>query len=112
VLLLKTEKVTAEHLENLELLFICSPTPAFTATEDIRNYPGSLGSKALSGVRVAAFDTRKDPSDVNNRFLPFLMKTFGYALGTISKLAARKAPCGHSPPRDSLSRILPTAQGV
>lgn len=90
VLLLKPEEITAEHLEGLELLFIGSPTRAFTATEGVKKYLRSLGASSLSGVRVAAFDTRIDPSDVHNKFLPFLMKTFGYAAGTISKLAAKK----------------------
>lgn len=90
VLLLKPDEVSGEHLDGIELLFIGSPTRAFTATDSIKKYLRALGSASLSGIRIAAFDTRIDPTDVHNKFLPYLMKTFGYAAGTISKLAVKK----------------------
>ncbi len=78
--------VKPEQLTGLGALIVGSPTRAFSATPAMKQWLQGLASKSLSGVRVAAFDTRMDVKQVNSRILTFLAGIFGYAA---EPLAAR-----------------------
>jgi flavodoxin len=76
-----------EHgdLDGVDLIVVGSPTRAFRATPATMEFVKGLGSDALAGVRVAAFDTRVDIAKVNNKVLSFMVKLFGYAAQPIAK---------------------------
>jgi len=44
----------------------------------------------LQGVKIGSFDTRADLASLNNRFLAFLVKLFGYAAEPIAKQLVKK----------------------
>jgi hypothetical protein len=72
------------------VLIVGSPTRAFSATPAIKKLVGSIPGGGLSGVKVAAFDTRFSPADTNSRILRFLVKLFGYAAEPIAKRLQKK----------------------
>ncbi|MFW5743314.1 MAG: flavodoxin family protein [Spirochaetota bacterium] len=83
-------EVSRSDLEGLDLLVVGSPTRKFSATPATKRFINGLAPDALQRVRVAAFDTRVDVTAQNNRFLPFLVKLFGYAAEPIAKKLEKK----------------------
>lgn len=77
-------------LEGVDLLVVGSPTRKFSATPATMQFLKGLAPDALQRVRVAAFDTRVDVAQENNRFLSFLVKLFGYAAEPIAKQLEKK----------------------
>ncbi|MCU0521373.1 MAG: nitric oxide synthase [Anaerolineae bacterium] len=81
--------VTTEHLTGVELLVVGSPTRAFRATPATMAWIKALPANALSGVKVAGFDTRISPEDTGSAILKTMVKLFGYAakpiLGALTK---------------------------
>lgn len=75
----RTNEVTPEQLEGVELLAAGSPTRGFRPSEFTLAFLNRLSSGSLRGVRVAAFDTRIDMSKHKNAFLRFIGKFFRYA---------------------------------
>lgn len=82
---LKVSEVTEADLENLEVLFVGSPTRIFKPTPAIMNFLRSLGKNALSGVKGAAFDTRIPLDQTDSGFLKKMINLFGYADSKIAK---------------------------
>lgn len=66
-------------LNGVELLVVGSPTRGFRPSEGMTAFFKSLPEDALKGVKVAVFDTRVDVKTLNNKFLSFMVKLFGYA---------------------------------
>ena len=85
---LRVDDVRPEHLTNLNLLVVGSPTRAFSPTPKTRRFVGSIPS--LQGVKVAAFDTRIALSDVDSRILPVFVRVFGYAAKPIADRLTKK----------------------
>jgi flavodoxin len=83
---LRVTDVRPEQLAGLDLLVVGSPTRGFRPTPAISSFLGGLPAHALSGVRVAAFDTRVAVAEVGSRVLTGMVKFFGYAA---EKIAAR-----------------------
>ena len=85
----KVSAVTAEHLAGVGLLVVGSPTRAFKATPATMAWIKALSANALSGVKVAGFDTRISPEDTGSAILKVMVKLFGYAakpiLGALQK---------------------------
>ena len=81
-LLLVGEMVPAD-LQPIDLLVVGSPTQGGRPTKALQAYIGRFSSKALSGVRVAAFDTRFTSTDHGIR-LRLLMRTIGFAAPRIA----------------------------
>jgi flavodoxin I len=79
-----------EQLKGLDYLFVGSPTRAFKATKAVTDFLNKLPSGALSGVKVAAFDTRMDTKMVNNKVLTFMVGIFGYATKPIADRLQKK----------------------
>jgi len=86
----RVSAIKPEQLIGLGLLIVGSPTRAFRPTKAITNFLKKISSNSLKGVKVAAFDTRISPTDVNSRFLNILVKLFGYAAKPIADKLEKK----------------------
>ncbi len=95
---LRVKDVTPDQLNGIELLFVGSPTRGFRPTEPIRAFLANLPANGLSGVRVAAFDTRISAEDTKSGFLRFMIKLFGYAAKPIAVLLQKKGGALAQPP--------------
>jgi flavodoxin len=75
-----------EMLSGVDLLLVGSPTQGFKPTDAIREFLKGTTTHPLNGKRVAAFDTRFTQEHIDRTpVLPFLVKKFGYAAGSIGK---------------------------
>jgi flavodoxin I len=90
VQVLRVGDVSAEQLSGLDYIIVGSPTRAFKATKAVTDFLNKLPSGALSGVKVAAFDTRMDTKMVNNKVLTFMVGIFGYAAKPIADRLQKK----------------------
>jgi len=79
-----------EDLTGLDALVVGSPTRAFSPTPAIKTWLKSLPRSGLTGVKVAAFDTRMDVKEVNSAILSFMVKLFGYAAKPIGDRLVKK----------------------
>jgi flavodoxin len=84
-MVIKITEVSDEDLENLQILFVGSPTRAFNPTPATTNFLKGLSQSALSGVKAAAFDTRIPIDENTPGFLKLMIKLFGYADSKIAK---------------------------
>lgn len=94
----KVPSVTPESLAGVALLVVGSPTRAFHATPATMAWIKALPPNALSGVKVAAFDTRIPAEESGSGFLKLMMKLFGYAakpiLGALQKKGGQAGAVG------------------
>ena len=81
---LRVSSVKPERLTGVKLLIVGSPTRGFRPTEGITDFLKGIPSDGLEGVKVAAFDTRLSPSDIESPALRFIVKTGGYAAKRIA----------------------------
>jgi flavodoxin I len=85
----KVGAVTPEHLADIAVLLVGSPTRAFKPTPATMQWLKGLPAGELNGVKVAAFDTRIAMEDTNSGILKFMVSIFGYAakpiLGVLTK---------------------------
>jgi flavodoxin I len=70
-----------ERAAQMELLVVGSPTRGFRPTRPMTDF---LKLIKIKGVKVSAFDTRMVIGEVNNAFLTFMVKLFGYAAAPIA----------------------------
>lgn len=85
VTILKVIEVKVTQVTGLELLIVGSPTQKFRPTAAIGNFLKSIPKKGLSGIKVAAFDTRLTQSNIDaTPILPFFVRIFGYAARPIA----------------------------
>jgi flavodoxin len=83
---LRVGEVRPEHLEELTLLVVGSPTQRFNPTNGTSQLLKGITAGALQGVHVAAFDTRFTVEAIEKiRILAFFVRIFGYAAETIAK---------------------------
>jgi len=87
---LSLAEITPEKLQGVELLLVGSPTQAFNMLPAMKAWLKNLPKGSLSGIQVAAFDTRMDVKKVNNAFLTFMESIFGYAAEKIGKVLVKK----------------------
>ena len=80
----RVSNVILEQLTDLDLLIVGSPTRAFNPTKEISTFLKKIPPKGLKGVKVASFDTRLSPSDVDSRVYSVLERRFGYAAEPIA----------------------------
>lgn len=66
-------------LKEIEVLVVGSPTRGFRPSERTALFLKELPTGCLSGVRIAAFDTRLDLDRIEKKALRFIVKTGGYA---------------------------------
>lgn len=95
-------------LKELEVLVVGSPTYGFSPSQPIRNFLRKLPPDSLGGIKIAAFDTRADITDINNKFLRFLMKMFGYAAKPIQAKLIRK---GGTPAGEPMGFMVKDKEG-
>ncbi len=74
-----------DDIGKYKIVIIGSPTRGFRPTKDIVKFSKDIRYKE-SLQKVAFFDTRIDIVKVNNRFLNFMVKRFGYAVDTLEKI--------------------------
>jgi flavodoxin len=80
----------AGELRGLDLLVVGSPTRGFRPTEGISKMLNGLPKNHLTGVRVAAFDTRIVLETIDSKALRFLVDKGGYAAKTIAKALVKQ----------------------
>ncbi len=90
--------VTPEQLTGIDILVVGSPTRAFNATPATTKWLRSLVKNSLQGVKVAAFDTRFNPEEVNSKVLNVMVKVFGYAAKPIGDKLSKKGGDLHLAP--------------
>jgi flavodoxin len=81
---LRVTEARPEQFAGLDLLVAGSPTRGFRPTEATQKFLKNLPAGALTGVKVAAFDTRIAVEDTNSAILSFMVKLFGYAAQPIA----------------------------
>jgi flavodoxin len=74
-----------ENLKGTELLIVGSPTRGFRPTEAISNFIKNLSPRGLTGIMVAAFDTRISLEELKSSIARFIVKKGGYAANPIAK---------------------------
>jgi len=99
VILRKVSSAAAADIAGAGLVLVGSPTRAFRPTPAISAWLKALPARSLSGIRVAAFDTRADVVTVNNRFLTFMVRFFGYAAEKIARALAARGGVPACPPQ-------------
>ena len=82
--------VGTDSLTNLDLLVVGAPTRAFRPSDAIKAFLKELPNDSLNNVKVAAFDTRMDTPNIDNKILKFMAGIFGYAAEPIAKGLAKK----------------------
>lgn len=82
--------INANHLEKADLLILGSPTHRFRPTGALSNLLKSLRRNQLSGVSVAAFDTRLCLESIDSSGLRFVVDKGGYAASRIAKSLQKK----------------------
>ncbi len=82
--LVRPQVAPLDHLADLDLLVVGSPTRGFRPTEAVAGLLKGIRAHALDGVRVAAFDTRFKADELDSSGLRFLVKTGGYAAKRIA----------------------------
>ena len=95
---LRVGDVKHDQLTGLEYLVVGSPTRAFNPTKAITNFLKGIPGGSLRGVKVAAFDTRLDPKDVNSSVLNLFVRFFGYAAKPIGDRLQKKGGTLLAPP--------------
>jgi flavodoxin len=102
---IKTSRVSDVHsgqLDGPDLLIVGSPTRAFRPTKEIAGFLNTIPPDGLKGIRVAAFDTRLSPVDVNSRVLNIMVRLFGYAAKPIADKLEKKGGILIAPPEGFL----------
>lgn len=87
---LRPDKTDSEDLKNYDLIVVGSPTQKFRPMMGTAAFLKRIPAQSLTGRNVAAFDTRIDLKKVNNRFLSFMVRIFGYAADRIAHGLKRK----------------------
>lgn len=87
---IKVDKFKDSMLEGIDYLIIGSPTRGFSPTPSIKSFLKKIPTTGLSGIKVAAFDTRIPMGDNVPGFLRFMVKIFGYADKPILDLMLKK----------------------
>ena len=77
-------------LSGLDLLVVGAPTRAFRPSDAVKAFLKELPNDSLKDIKVAAFDTRMDIVNVDNKILKFMASIFGYAAEPIAKGLVKK----------------------
>ena len=95
---LPVSQATAEKILELDLLIVGSPTRGFRPTEAISKLLNTFSKKHLTGVQVAAFDTRIALDTIESSVFRFIVDKGGYAASTIAKSLEKKGGKLLAPP--------------
>jgi len=97
VKLLDVKEAKLSDLLGLDLLFFGSPTHGGRPQPVAQEFLDQISSNSLSGIMVAAFDTRFEASN-QTLALRWLMKIIGYASPKINKILKEKGGKSVVPP--------------
>ena len=97
VRLLRAADAGPRDLAGVGLLVVGSPTRAFRPTKAVTSFLRRIPRAGLKGIRTAAFDTRISPEKIRSGLLDFMVKIFGYAEDSMTRLLKRKAASGTVP---------------
>ena len=96
----KVGDVRPEQLSGVGLLVVGSPTQKFSPTGATKDFLQSIPRGALEGVKVAAFDTRITPEEIEKvGILAFFVRIFGYAAEPIASRLQKKGGDLAGPPQ-------------
>jgi flavodoxin len=79
-----------QNVSDADCLIVGSATRGFRPCEKTKRFLKSIPSKGLSGVKVAAFDTRMALSKIESKSLRFIVKSGGYAAKHIAAKLKKK----------------------
>lgn len=96
--IVRVGEVRPDHLRDLMLLVVGSPTRAFKPTPAIMKFLKAIPKNGLEGVRVAAFDTGIPLTDIRASVLRFLVRILGYAARPIAGRLRKKGGVPVAPP--------------
>ena len=86
----RVDDLEPNHMKGVELLIVGSPTREFRPSASVMIFVGDLPKNSLSGVRIAAFDTRFALSKIKSSVLKFIVGRGGYAADRIVRKLKRK----------------------
>lgn len=87
----KVDQVSQEILDGLEILVVGSPTQRFGMTEATSAFLDGISARALTGVKVAAFDTRFSEEYMKTvPVLRYFVRIAKYAAKPIAKALEKK----------------------
>ena len=87
----KAGDVRPEQLSGVRLLVVGSPTQKFSPTGATKDFLKGIPRGALEGTKVAAFDTRITPEEIEKvGILAFFVRIFGYAAEPIASRLQKK----------------------
>lgn len=86
----RVSEVDKGDMNNLDFLFIGSPTRAFQPTKQTKNFIKQMDQTALKHMTVAVFDTRMVIDDNSPKVLKYLVRKKGYANDTMANLFEKK----------------------
>ena len=89
VTVLHVSKVHSSDVKSIDVLIVGSPTHAFRATKPIQAFIKTIPKDTLTGMDVAAFDTRMAAGDIG-KGVGFLVKLGGYAAPRIANALKKK----------------------
>ena len=75
----KAETANISQLQDLDLLFVGSPTRAFSPSPNMTAFIKTIPAQSLAGIKVAVFDTRIAPEDIKPKMVGMAIKWAGYA---------------------------------
>jgi flavodoxin len=87
---LRVVDIRPEHVEDLELLVVGSPTRSWRPSASVMIFVQDLKRDKLENMYVAAFDTRIDLNTIKSRFTRFLVGRGGFAAKKIIRKMERK----------------------
>ncbi len=98
VLVRKVADTNPGDVEGLGLLVVGAPTRAFGPTPGVKQWLKTLPAGAVRGVKVAAFDTRILPGDVNSAVFRAMARLFGWAAEKIARQLVARGGIQAAPP--------------
>ncbi len=91
VKVVRASEAKPDHLAGVTLLIVGSPTQKFRPTGATSQFLKGIPQNGLKGVKVAAFDTRFQESEIEKiRILAFFVSIFGYAAKPIADRLQKK----------------------
>jgi flavodoxin len=87
----RVSDVQPEGFEGLDVLVVGSPTQQFKPTGATTSFLKGIPKNDLSGIKVAAFDTRLTVEEIEETaILAFFVRIFGYAAKPIGNTLKKK----------------------